>query len=86
MNHETHRAMSVFNYNLSYVHKNLDVFEIAYFFFYTNRPSVHTKPVNPLTETNHCGGRFQKEVAPSTPIRLNISTFPDYCQVLRPVD
>ena len=51
MNDETHRAMSVFNYNLSYVHKNPDVFEIAYFFFYTNRPSVHTKLVNPLTET-----------------------------------
>ena len=33
MNDETHRAMSVFNYNLSYVHKNPDVFEIAYFFF-----------------------------------------------------
>ena len=33
MNHETHGAMSVFNYNLSYIHKNPDVFEIAYFFF-----------------------------------------------------
>ena len=32
-----------------YVHTNA---EIAYLFlFYKNRPSVHTKPVNPVTET-----------------------------------
>ena len=26
--------------------------QAACFFFYTNRPSVHTKPVNPLTKTS----------------------------------
>ena len=54
--------------SLGNVLTNLDVFEIA-FFFYSNRPSVHRKPRNPLTET-----ALQKvERAPSK--RILVSKF-----------
>ena len=59
--------MSVFNYNLSYVHKNPDVFEIAYF-FNTNRPSVHTKPRRKETSTTKV-----KRVRPGSDAELFMS-------------
>ena len=37
-------------FSLGNVLTNPDIFEIA-FCFYTNRPSVHRKPLNPQTET-----------------------------------
>ena len=36
---------------LGFVHTNPDTFVTAYSFDINNRPSVHTKPVNPVTET-----------------------------------
>ena len=36
---------------LGFVHTNPDTFETAYSFDINDRPSVHTKPVNSVTET-----------------------------------
>ena len=46
-------------------------------FFYTNRPSVHTKPVNPLTETASFWNRsLEWFKLPFTPIRVKNIRFP----------
>ena len=51
---------------LGFVHTNPDTFVTAYSFDINNRPSVHTKPVNPVTET-----AFQRRFnAPFTRIRI----------------
>ena len=44
-----------------YVDTIPDFFEIAYF-FYTDRPYVHTKPINPVTETALFSNRSPEKV------------------------
>ena len=54
LNETTNETVTSFYFKVSilhYVQTNPDIFELNHILSYTNRPCVHTKPVNPITET-----------------------------------